>query len=160
MKKQVFIAAVAGVVVGVVVTGAVGMAVMPSQMLTTYECSQGHDETVEALRERIQEAGWVVSGVTNMNESMAKHGAAFDPHVTLVKLCKPDYAQDILKTDRHVSVMMPCGFSIWQGDDGKTYLTKMNTGLMGRMFGGNVARVMGGPVARDEEKMLEGLVRQ
>jgi hypothetical protein len=36
----------------------------------------------------------------------------------------------------------------------------MNMGLMGKMFGGNIARVMGASVAKDEKKMLKDVVRE
>ena len=133
---------------------------MPSMMLKTYETTLGFDETVEALQERIAEAGWVVSGVSSMNQSLAKQGVDFKPRVTQVKLCRPDYAESVLTTDRYVSVMMPCQFSVWEDDGGTVYLTKMNMGLMGKMFGGNIADIMGGRVAVDEEQILEGLLKQ
>ena len=53
---------------------------------------------------------------------------------------------------------MPCTMSIWEGDDGKVYLSKMNMSLMARLFGGNIGKIMGGNVINDEEKMLEGLL--
>lgn len=34
----------------------------------------------------------------------------------------------------------------------------MNMGLMGKMFGGNIARVMGGAVSKDEARMLEHVI--
>ena len=49
--------------------------------------------------------------------------------------------------------------AVWEGDDAKVYLSKMNMGLMARMFGGNIAKVMGTSVARDEKMMLAGIVR-
>jgi hypothetical protein len=49
---------------------------------------------------------------------------------------------------------MPCSIGVYEGDDGRVYVAKMNTGLMGKMFGGNVAQVMGGAVAEDEAKIL------
>lgn len=48
--------------------------------------------------------------------------------------------------------------AIWEADDGKVYLSKMNMSLMAKMFGGNVANVMGEKVVHDEEKILEGLL--
>ena len=33
-------------------------------------------------------------------------------------------------------------------------------GLMGKMFGGNIAKVMGDAVSRDEAKMLKGVIRE
>ncbi len=49
--------------------------------------------------------------------------------------------------------------AVYKGDDGKVYVSGMNTRLMGTMFGGNVADVMGGQVARDEAKILSSVVK-
>jgi len=54
--------------------------------------------------------------------------------------------------------MMPCTFSVWEGDDEKVYLSKMNMALMAKMFGGNIAKIMGKKVMHDEEKILQGLL--
>jgi hypothetical protein len=50
--------------------------------------------------------------------------------------------------------------AVWQGDDGKVYLSEMNMGLMAKIFGGNISKIMGGKVVKDEEKMLEGLLKK
>jgi len=84
----------------------------------------------------------------------------FGPRVKLVKLCKPEYAKAVLITDRYISTLMPCTFGVWQGDDGKIYISKMNLSLMARLFGGNIARVMGGKVVVDEKKILGGIVAE
>jgi len=94
-----------------------------------------------------------------MNQSMAKHGVTFNPRVKLVKLCKAEYAKDVLTTNRHVSTMMPCTFSVWEGVNGKVYLSKMNMALIAKMFGGNVTKVMGEKVVHDEEEILQGLLK-
>ncbi|MFA5784550.1 MAG: DUF302 domain-containing protein, partial [Phycisphaerae bacterium] len=148
-----------GGIIGFILCGVIIFAAMPSMMIITAESNLGFDETVAALQERITQNGWVVSGVTNMNQSMAKHGIEFEPRVSIVKLCNPEYAKNILTTDRHISTMMPCTMSVWEDDDGKVYLSKMNMGLMAKMFGGNISKVMGGDVVRDEEKILEGLLK-
>ena len=48
-----------------------------------------------------------------------------------------------------LSVMMPCSIAVYEKADGKTYVSTMNSGLMGKMFGGTAAAVMAGPVAKD-----------
>jgi uncharacterized protein (DUF302 family) len=150
----------AGFVIGILAFGILLFAAAPSMMLKTYETVYGYDETIERIQERIESAGWVVSGISELNKSLSKEGVNFEPRVTLLSLCHPKYAESVLTTDRYVSVMMPCKFSIWEGDDGKVYLTKMNMGLMGKMFGGNIAEIMGGKVARDEEAMLQGMLKE
>lgn len=159
MKKKYLLAGGAAFLMGIMLTVIGLLAAMPSMMLITHESALGYEETVSQLTERVRQQGWVVSDTIDMNRSLAKHGVDFQPRVTLIKICHPQYAQSILKTDRDVSVMMPCSFSIWESDNGKVYISGMNTGLMGKMFGGNVARVMGEQVSRDEKQMLAGLVK-
>ncbi len=48
-----------------------------------------------------------------------------------------------------VTVMMPCSISVYEKSDGNVYVSTMNAALMGRMFGGTVAKVMSGPVAAE-----------
>jgi uncharacterized protein (DUF302 family) len=158
-KKSLLIGGLVGVAVGVVLCGTALVWAMPRMMIVTQESRHGFDETVAALEKGIPEHGWVVSTVSDMNKSMAKHGVEFGPRVKLVKLCKPEYAKSVLTTDRHVSTLMPCTFAVWEGDDGKVYLSKMNMPLMAKMFGGNIAKVMGGSVARDEHAILSGIVQ-
>jgi len=159
VKKNTWPLVLAGFIVGVIVCGLVMFTVMPSLMIVTEECALGFDETVSALQHNIEDNGWAVSRIADMNKAMARHGVNFEPRVTLVKLCKAEYAQSVLTTDRQVSTMMPCTFSVWEGDDGKVYLSKMNMALMAKMFGGNVAKVMGNSVVKDELKILEGIVK-
>ena len=54
-----------------------------------------------------------------------------------------------------LSVMMPCSIGVYEKSDGKTYISTMNAGLLGRMFGGVVAEVMAGSVARDTQSFVE-----
>jgi len=159
-NRRIWIAGIVGAMIGFVLCGIVVFMAMPSLMVVTRECKLGFDETVAALEKRIPEQGWVVSGgqPIDMNKSMAKHGVTFKPRVKLLKLCKAEYAKSVLTSDRHISCMMPCSMAVWEGDDGKVYLSEMNMALMAKMFGGNIAKVMGKKVVHDEEKMLHGLL--
>jgi len=160
-NRKTWQAGLIGGAIGFVLCGIVMFMVMPSMMIVTKECKLGLDETVAALEKRIPEHGWVIPGgkAINMNESLAKNEVDFKPGVRLVKLCKAEYAKSVLTTDRHISCLMPCTMAVWEGDDGKVYLSEMNMSLMAKMFGGNIAKVMGGKVVHDEKKMLEGLLK-
>jgi uncharacterized protein (DUF302 family) len=138
------------------------LAAMPSMMIVTKECALDFDNTVATLEKRVPEHGWVLSGgkAMDMNVSLAEHGVTFKPRVKLIKLCKAEYAESVLTTDRHVSCLMPCTMAVWEGDDGKTYLSEMNMGLMAKLFGGNINRIMGGKVAKEEARILDGLVKE
>jgi uncharacterized protein (DUF302 family) len=155
------IVALIGVIAGFVLCAAVIFTVMPSMMIVTKECQLGFDETVAALEKSIPEHEWTIVGgkPMDMNAAMAKHDVEFGPRVKLFKLCKAEYAKSVLTTDRWVSSLMPCTMSVWEGDDGKVYLSEMNMGLMAKLFGGNISKVMGGKVVQEEEQILEGLLK-
>jgi uncharacterized protein (DUF302 family) len=135
--------ALAGIVVG-----------MRSLMVLHYDSPRGFDETVLAVESAAKAAGWATPGTMNLNKSMAKHGVNFKPRVRLVRLCKAPYAAKVLGGARHMATMMPCRIAVYETDEGKVKIAKLNTGLLGKVFGGVVAEIMGGKVAADEEKIL------
>ena len=54
------------------------------------------------------------------------------------------YSAEILKLDdeRIVTPMMPCRIAIYEKSNGKTYVTRMDSELMARPFGGVINDVM------------------
>ncbi len=145
-----------GFVLGVIAVSVLGWLLMPSLMLKEYSSPFGVEETVEKISQNALAEGWVVSSVTPLNNSVKKHGGGDLPPVRLINLCQPHHAFNILTEDNSkiVSVMMPCTISVYQKDDGKTYIGTMNAGLLGSMFGGTVAEVMAGPVATEQQKFI------
>jgi len=90
---------------------------------------------------------------------MAKHGVRLAKQVRVVEFCKADYAHDMLEANSEVAVLMPCTFAVYEGDDGKVYISRLNQHLMAQMFGPEVAKVMGERVIRDEAKVFEAYDR-
>jgi uncharacterized protein (DUF302 family) len=88
---------------------------------------------------------------------MAKHGFTVKP-VKVFSICKPDIAIRILgsDTDRHIAAMMPCRVAIFEKSNGKTYVARMNAGLLSKLLGSNVKAVMG-EAGQDSEKIIEPL---
>ena len=95
-----------------------------------------------------------------MNASMAKQGVEFNGKVRLVELCKAEYAHDVLETNPEVSTLMPCAFGVYEGADGAVYISGMNMGLMGKLFGGRIAEIMGNKVAHDEHAILAPVITE
>jgi uncharacterized protein (DUF302 family) len=94
--------------------------------------------------------------VSPIHKSIRKHGGGELPPVMLVNICQPGYAYDILKEDDNkiVSVFMPCTISVYEKSDGKAYVGTMNAALLGKLFGGSVAEIMGEKVAADQRKFI------
>ncbi len=157
---QAFWLVLIGLVVGVGITAAGLFLVMPKMMLNVMPSRFGFDDTVAKLEQAITAAGWGHQRTMALHEKLAEKGQAVPFRVALVDLCKPEYAKSVLTSDRYVACLMPCTFGVYEADDGKVYVTKMNTGLMGRLFGGNIARVMGRRVWHDEKAMLADVCDQ
>ncbi len=148
-----------GVVLGVGLAALAVWQLMPGMMIVTHESRLGFDETVAAIEAGAEAKGWASPGTLRLDKSLAKHGVPFEPRVAVFQLCHPRYAERVLTSDRWASSLMPCAISVWEADDGRVQVSKMNTGLMGTLFGGTIAEVMGGPVARDEAAILANVVK-
>jgi uncharacterized protein (DUF302 family) len=147
--------AVLGLVVGIVMSAVAVWIIMPRKMLVVHR-SRHHDvdTTCEALKRAIEETGWSCPGIRDMTDSMRKAGVDHGAEIRIVELCRADYADKVLRSHPRVATLMPCAFGVHKGTDGRVYISGMNTGLMGKMFGGVIAEVMGTSVARDERRIL------
>jgi len=149
-----------GLLVGFIGCGLLAYNLLPGMMIITEASPHGFEQTVERLNQAITTHGWASPGQMDMNAALAKKGVQFDPRVKVIDMCQPHYAREVLQSDRYISCLMPCAISVWEGDDGRTYLSKMNTGLMGRMFGGTIAEVMGNKVSADEQKIMADVLAE
>lgn len=145
-----------GLMVGVGAVVAALFILGPSMMIHEHVSPLGLDETVAKISENAKAEGWVVAGVKKLDKSVEKHGGGKILPVRLIDLCEAHHAFNILSQDdqRHVSVMMPCTISVYTKDDGKVYVAHMNAGLVGPLFGGTIAEVMGGPVSEQQNKFV------
>lgn len=124
----------------------------PALMLPEQRSPHSVEATVQRLTAAAKSAGWVVSSVAALDESVAKNGGPKLRPVRLVNLCQAQHAGRILSDDgaRRVSVLMPCTIAVYEKVDGSVWVAAMNPGLIAPLFGGVVSEVMGGPVAREQ----------
>lgn len=116
----------------------------PDLMFVTKQSQHSFDKTVQIITEKVTEEGWVYSGESKISKSVAAHGGGTLPPITVLKVCNADHAYNILKTQkfRYLSAMMPCSISVYEGDDGKIYVSHFNTKLMGMLFPDPVKTIM------------------
>jgi len=55
------------------------------------------------------------------------------------------------------SVLMPCAFGVYE-NNGIVYISSLDRGLIGRMFGGTTEKIMGEYVAPDQSKVLNDCI--
>ena len=154
-----FVVFLLGVVLGALGLGVVLFATAPELMLTERKSPLGLEETVSGITKAAEAKGWVVQGVTKLDESVKKHGGPEVRPVRLVNLCEPHHAGKILAEDdnRLVSVFMPCTIAVYEKQDGTVWIAAMQPKNLGRLFGGTISEVMAGPVAADQESILDAV---
>ncbi|MCK5673905.1 MAG: DUF302 domain-containing protein [Spirochaetales bacterium] len=158
MNKKSILIGVAGLVAGILLTGIIAFVAMPSIMMLEDVSPYDFEKTVEVFEQSVSDLGWKVPTVHDLQATMAK----YDMDVKKVKvfeICHPDHAGAILKLsdERIVSSLMPCRVSFYEKADGKVYISRMNSGLMAKTFGGVIAEVMA-IASADVEIMLEPLL--
>lgn len=143
MSKNIIQAAV-WVVVGMLLMGLVVWFTMPSLMLIKHKSNLGYDETIVVLNNAImQKQDWRVLTVNDYQKTTATFAAL--ERVGSITICNPRYASKILANDadRGVTAFMPLGLGVYEDKQGQVYVTQLNVGLLGMMFGGTIAEVMG-----------------
>jgi len=149
-----------GFLLGATAAGFAVYKFMPSQMIVTKESMFGMDETVEMIDKQADENGWAVAKIWDMTERMEKAGFEDSPAVKVLELCHAENSYNVLKNeeDMFISAIMPCRMAVYEYGNGRTFISRMNIGLVSRFFSPNVRRVMKG-VADDDEKILDGIVK-
>lgn len=103
------------------------------------------DNTVKTILQAADQKGWSNPATHDLQQSLAKSGKHVKP-VKVIEICKPEYSGKMLELndERIISVMMPCRISIYEKQDGKTYVAILNSGLMTQGVTGSVAKAIQG----------------
>ncbi|MBC8422926.1 DUF302 domain-containing protein [bacterium] len=142
---------VLGLVLGVLACGVIMSVGGADMMLLEDKSRLNHAETVQAVKDAALAAGWKVPAVHEIHDSVAKGGFDVLP-VTVIELCSVSLAGRILgDTDgRRVAPMMPCRVAIYETAAGDVIVSRMNSGLMSKVFGGIVEDMMSEAAAANE----------
>ena len=114
-----------------------------SQLVIEKKSRFGFDKTVQLLTETAEKNEWKVPFIHDLQQSLAKSGKHVKP-VKVIEICKPEFSGKMLELndERIISVMMPCRISVYEKEDGKTYIGLINAGEMAAALPENIASVM------------------
>ena len=132
-----------GLIVGSIATLIVLYFSAPSILFIERDSRLAYSETIAAIHESSKAEGWIIPKQYKLDVSLSKAGYEVLP-VSVIELCKPEHAYKILSKDEYrlVSSMMPCRVAVYQKADGTTVVSRMNTGLISRVFDKTVRDVM------------------
>ena len=101
------------------------------------------EKTVDLLVANAEKRDWKIPAVHDLQLSLAKSGKTVRP-VKVIEICKPAYSGQMLELndERIMSVLMPCRISVFEKEDGLTYIGLLNTGGIVSGLPENIAVVM------------------
>jgi len=116
---------------------------MTNQLVIEHPSKFDFGKTVELLVAEAESRDWKVPAVHDLQQSLAKSGKSVKP-VKVIEICKPQYSGKMLELnhERIISVMMPCRISVYEKEDGLTYVSLINTGNLTAGLSPNIAGVM------------------
>ncbi|MBN2789906.1 MAG: DUF302 domain-containing protein [Candidatus Delongbacteria bacterium] len=157
MKNILFI--IIGVLFGVILTFIVVMRSFPGMMIETFKSKLDYSETVRMIEKSAADNGWAVAKIYDMEKRMQKAGFEDAARVKVMELCHAQHTNDILskEDDMFISAIMPCRMAVYEKKNGDVFISKMNIGLMSKLFSDNVKEVMG-QVAEEDENILSDII--
>ncbi|MCD4848944.1 MAG: DUF302 domain-containing protein [Candidatus Aegiribacteria sp.] len=152
MNVKYIITGLISFIAGAALVGIVGISVAPGMMINESESLYSYDDTVEIIQAEAETLGWKIPAVHVISNSVAGGGYDVAP-VTVIELCKVDLAGQILSDDesRVVSSMMPCRVAVYETSEGDVIVSRMNTGMMSKLFGGDIERLMADATSETEQ---------
>lgn len=153
--KKILIFGLLGMIVGILITGAVMYKMAPGLMMMEDVSPYNFEETIAKFEGSVKAQGWKIPKVHDLQKTMKKYGKDVKA-VKVFELCHPDHAGKILaeSDERIVSSLMPCRVAFYEKADGKVYFSRMNSSLMASMMSGIIPEVMD-DAAKDTEKILK-----
>jgi len=121
------------------------MEAISNLMFSVHKSKLGFEETVSAIEKAGKESEWYNPVITDHYKIEKELGYENANKVTTISMCRPHSAHKILKTDKNkkLAVMMPMQIAVYKTADGQVYVAWMNIKVMGKMFGTEVAEIMG-----------------
>jgi uncharacterized protein (DUF302 family) len=145
------------VLVGMALMGVIVWFTMPLLMLVKHKSKLSYDETVTALSETLmKKQDWHVLNVNDFQKS-TKDFVTLE-RVGSIDICNPRYVSKILADDKNrgVTAFMPLDFGVYEDKKGQVFVSQLNVGLVGKMFGGTISKVMG-MAGKDLSEVVESV---
>lgn len=101
-------------------------------MLLEKKSRHGFDATVTAIEQSAKKRGWHWGGALDVQAGMKQAGHKDAKGFKILATCKKELVEQLLRTQANEKIQpfAPCRISVYEGLDGKTYISRANTELM------------------------------
>ncbi len=141
-----------GILLGSLLTCLLMYKAAPGMMLIEDKVDMSIEDALNKLEQAAENLGWKVPTVHMISDSVKKSGYDVRP-VAVLELCHPKLAGMMLNDEkgRRIAPMMPCRVALYENADGTITVSRMNSGMMSKMFGGIIASGMAEAAGQNED---------
>lgn len=123
----------------------------PRERLVSPRSAFGLNETLAALEKGIADTGWSSSRSIDQCKFLGRQGVARVARDGSVQLFDSHCAKGLLSKVPHANHLLAHAVALWGSKDGAVYVSKMNTGLIDKLFDRNMPSVLGERFSKDEQ---------
>lgn len=103
-------------------------------MLINVESTKSFEEVVQAVQEKSKEKGFGVMSVHEVHKILESKGMPINYKCTIVEICQPKAASEVLSKRAEISTAMPCRISVYE-QDGKVILSTIAPTELLKLYG-------------------------
>jgi uncharacterized protein (DUF302 family) len=116
----------------------------------------GFDETLAALSDRAVKRGWSTPQIHDVQAAMKKAGATDAKRMKSLATCPPNANERLAKASGGKLPPLPCRYTVFEGQDGKIFVMRMNTHILAKTVPDEAGKVML-DIAGEEDALLKGI---
>lgn len=86
----------------------------------TVETSKSVEEAIQSLEKHLEEEKFGVQWQFNVKETLNNKGFELENPFTILEVCNPQEAQNVLSVNQLVGYFLPCKMVVYENNQGKT----------------------------------------
>jgi uncharacterized protein (DUF302 family) len=128
------------------------ISVMPRFLIKKSKSTFGFDETVERIMAAVEERGWSVYNIHDLQENLHKNGFSVKRTVVVV-IGNATVAYEILRVEsaRSISALMPCRIAVYEGAKQEVMVSWMDVSRTGSLLAGVRRRAIKNAAKENEQ---------
>ena len=98
----------------------------------TLQTDRPFAEAVERVKDALEERGFRVQFVHDVQATLAERGFAREP-LTIIETCNARHAHAVLAADPKISLMLPCPVVVYE-QDGQRFISTLKPSVIGDFY--------------------------
>jgi uncharacterized protein (DUF302 family) len=128
-----------------------------SVMFDLRKSKLGFEETINVIKSGAEKRGWKVGAVDDMQTAMREAGAKDAKRMKVIHLCPAGANEKVAKAGGGKTPALPCRATVFDGQDGKLYVVRMNLTNLAKTLPGDLAKAMA-EVGAEEEALYKNIL--